>query len=471
MNLGVPRPLRRALDYTLPVCMFGTLLALTANSEFGQWMARPALLLYLLAQWPRQERLARGLQLVAVTGTVLVAVLHSDPLRIILDALDRFCFFATFVSSLGLLRVSAMRSLLVRQAGQVLIRQQPTWRYPTLSLGAALFGLIINIGVLNLFGAMVQRSNSLKAAGGDLKVQQVRERRMMLSLLRGFALAPLVSPLGISLAVILSSMPSLRWSTVAPVAFPTAALVFVIGWALDWLTRPRHLNAPRPQPAALTPLLGFAALAGAITVLVFAISYFGGVRLPVAVLIACPLSAFTWLALQRRRLGGGTGVRRAAALMYRHSRLIFGANRNEVAVLGGSAFIGSLIIPLVDRAALASALLDTGLYGASAAAVALLVVLTLAQLGLNPIVSVTLIAGLFSDTHVIGLEPVVLAVALLSAWSLAMISSPFTAAMMVISQLIQRSPYTVAWRWDGLFFMVLLPVIVGWLFVLNGWLG
>ena len=43
--------------------------------------------------------------------------------------------------------------------------------------------------------------------------------------------------------------------------------------------------------------------------------------------------------------------------------------------------------------------------------------------------------------------------------------------MMGSSHLIQRSPYTVAGRWDGLFFMVLLPVIVGWLFVLNGWLG
>ncbi len=66
------------------------------------------------------------------------------------------------------------------------------------------------------------------------------------------------------------------------------------------------------------------------------------------------------------------------------------------------------------------------------------------RVGLNPIVSVTLIAGLFADTHVIGLEPRVLAVALMSAWSLAMISSPFTAAMMVLAQLTGRSPYTLS---------------------------
>lgn len=467
MNLGVSRPLRRVLDYTLPICMIGTLMALTADSELGQWMARPALLLYLLVQWPRQGMLARGLQLVGLIGAALIALWHDDPLPILIEALDRFCFFATFVSSLALLRVSAMRSRLVRQAGQVLIRQRPTWRYPTLTLGATLFGVIINIGVINLFTAMVQRSNSLKAAGGNIQVQRVRERRMMLSLLRGFALAPLVSPLGVTMAVILSNMPSLRWSTLAPVAFPTAAIVFLVGWALDWGTRPRGLKAPLSRPASLTPLFRFTLLAGAITLAVFAINLLAGVRLPVAVLIACPLSAFTWLALQRRRLGGGMGIRRAVALVNRHARLIFGANRNEIAVLGGSAFLGTLIVPLVDRDTLSSALLGTGLYGPSAAAMALLVVLALAQLGLNPIVSVTLIAGLFADTHVIGLEPAVLAVALMSAWSLAMISSPFTASMMVLSQLIGRSPYAIAWRWDGLFFALLLPVIIAWLFALN----
>ena len=77
------------LRFSLPVCMIGTLLALTANSglqDIGLWMARPALLLYLIVQWPRQGLLAKGLQLVALTLAASVAVFHADPLPILLDA-------------------------------------------------------------------------------------------------------------------------------------------------------------------------------------------------------------------------------------------------------------------------------------------------------------------------------------------------------------------------------------------------
>ena len=199
---------------------------------------------------------------------------------------DRLCFFATF----ALLRVSAMRSRLVREAGNTLIRQKPALRYPTLSLGTALFGLIINIGVLNLFGAMVQRSNTLKAAGGHSDIQLAREQRMMLSILRGFALAPLVSPLGVTMAVILANMPSLTWATLHRGMLTAArSSCWAGGWTGDW---PQHLAskvpATRCRPA---PTMALQLLALAITLSVFAVAGLGELRLPVAVLVACPAAA------------------------------------------------------------------------------------------------------------------------------------------------------------------------------------
>ena len=457
------RQVRNTLNATLPLCMLGTLLFLVFDLQAGAWLARIALLLYLLVQWPRQTRMAKGILLGVIAMAAVVVWRDAQPVPILLGALDRLCFFATFVSSLGLLRVSAMRSRLVREAGTTLIRQKPALRYPTLSLGTALFGVIINIGVLNLFGAMVLRSNTLKAAGGHEEIQAARERRMMLSILRGFALAPLVSPLGITMAVILANMPSLTWATLAPVALPTAGLFFLLGWWLDWQLRPGHLasRVPHTAPPSLTPLWQFTLLALAITLSVFAVSVTADLRLPVAVLVACPLSAILWMALQRRRLGGGTGLPRALTLLGRHSRLIFGANRGEIAVLGGSACLGALLTPLIDQPLLHELLQATHLQGAAMAVAAMLLVVALAQVGLNPIVSVTLLASWLGDG--VGADPRLLAVGLMCAWSLSMISSPFTASMLVLSQLIGRSPYRIAWRWNGLFFVLVVPMLALWM--------
>jgi len=460
----------RATDYSLPLCMVFTLARITGDIDLASWPARLTLVAYLIGQWRDQSTLARCLLLVGLSVALGVATLHDTPAPILAAALDRFCFFATFVAALGMLRVAALRSRLIRQAGKALIRQRPTQRYPILAAGTGLFGVIVNIGVLSLFGALIKRSNTLRAAGGHESIRRTRERRMMLAMLRGFALVPLASPLSITVAVILSNMPHLTWLDLAPAALPTAALVFLLGWLFDWLQRPKPtgLALPETEPASLASFGHFILLALAITCSVFAVAALFGLTLPVAVLIACPLSSFVWLALQRQRLGGGTGARRAAGLLARHSRLIFGANRVEIAVLGGSGFLGALITPLIDTEQLSALLIATGLHGPAAAVAAMLVVVAFAQCGLNPIVTATLLLGVLPDPASIGVHPVLLAVALMSAWALAMLSSPFTAVMLILSGLTGRSVYAITWGWNGLFFILTVGVLCIWLFVLSG---
>ncbi|WP_353250736.1 hypothetical protein [Salinisphaera sp. T31B1] len=465
------RPLwQRAADYSLPACMVLTLVRITADIELAYWPARLALIVYLAAQWRAQSRLAKSLLLVGLGVALAIALWREDASELLAAALDRFCFFATFVSALGMLRVAALRSRLIRQAGQSLIRQSPSRRYPILAAGTGLFGIIVNIGVLSLFGALIKRSNTLTAAGGHESIRATRERRMMLAMLRGFAMVPLASPLSITVAVILSNMPYLTYWDLVPLALPTAALVFALGWLFDWLQRPAPtgLALPEPRPASLAAFIRFGLLAAAITASVFMVAGLLDLSLPVAVLIACPLSSFVWLALQRRRLGGGTGARRAGLLLWRHARLIFGANRVEIAILGGSGFLGALIAPLVDTEQLSAWLLASNLHGPAAAVAAMLMIVMLAQCGLNPIVSATLLLGVLPDPSSIGLPPVLLASALMSAWALSMLSSPFTAVMLILSGLTGRSVYAITWRWNGLYFLLTVAVLSAWLFVLNG---
>ena len=74
--------------------------------------------------------------------------------------------------------------------------------------GATIAIIIVNIGALSLFGALIKRSNSLRAAGGHEYVRATRERRSPVALI---AALPLLGGLSLrSLATL--PAPALVWS-------------------------------------------------------------------------------------------------------------------------------------------------------------------------------------------------------------------------------------------------------------------
>ncbi len=452
-------PARRLGDHAMPLCMIGTLVHLTLDVTPAAWLARAALLLFLALQARHLKPLATGLLWLSLASGALALTLGAGA-GPVLHALDRFCYFATFVSSLGLLRVAALRSPLIRAAGVALIRQHPAWRYPGLALGTAAFGVIINIGALNLFGSMIQKGNN----SGPEALRAVREKRMMLALLRGFALTPLLSPLSIAVVVVLSKMPMLSWSDLVPLSFGAGTVIFLLGWLMDrWQSPP--VTSVRGAAPSLAPLWRFCALVLAITALVFLVSAVLRTSLPIAVLIACPLAAFIWLSLQLRRLGGGLGASRALAMLNRRAGSVFAGQRGEIVMLGASAYLGTLLAAHIDLAALEQLLRLSGLHGPALAVSAMLLVLLLSQLGLNPVIPVTLLLSLMPDPLALGVEPRVLAVAMMFAWSLAMMSSPFTTVLLIVAAFARRPLYRIAWGWNGalLALAVITCVAVLWL--------
>ena len=170
----------------LALVTLATLGHLITGSLTLQGVGVLALAIYLMSLRGQLSRMALGLLAVAALFTLL-AVWHADAPGILLfEAAGRFAFFATFLVALSLLRLPAYRSRLVRRCGESMLLQPPGRRYPIFSAGSALFGIILNIGVLNLFAGMIEKSNTLQAAQGRAWVQNARQRRMMLALLSGF---------------------------------------------------------------------------------------------------------------------------------------------------------------------------------------------------------------------------------------------------------------------------------------------
>ena len=439
-----------------------TLLHLVVGSLLGQAVGVAALLFYLLTLAGKLTRMAKGLLLVAGIVSLIALWYSSNPGLLLFEASGRFAFFATFVVALSMLRLPAYRSRLVRRCGQSMLLQPPSRRYPILSLGSALFGIILNIGVLNLFAAMIEKSNTLGAAQGRAWVREARQRRMMLALLRGFSLAPLISPMGIGVAVVLSNLPQVTWLALAPYILGAAVLIFLAGWAVDFLTGPHPpTNKTQLKAPSLRPLIQFSALLLGIVALVFSLAWLLALRLPIAALLGAPSAALIWLAWQRRRLGFG-GLPAAASTLHRQLPWLLSPSTNEIVVLGAAGYLGHLCVGLVDTQQLAPLLTVLNQWGAFNAVVAMLMVVGLAQVGVNPIVTVTLLVGLLPQLGIEGLTPPLIGASLMVGWALALMSSPMTASMLILSRFTGVSATRIGYRWNGRCLVILIPLLAAW---------
>jgi len=439
-----------------------TLFHLVVGSLFWQAVGIVALVLYLSSLAGQLTRMAKGLLLVAGVLTLLALWRSPNPAQLLFDASGRFAFFATFVVALSMLRLPAYRSRLVRRCGQSMLLQPPSRRYPILSSGSALFGIILNIGVLNLFAGMIEKSNTLDAAQGRAWVREARQRRMMLALLRGFSLAPLISPMGIGVAVVLSSLPQVTWLELAPYILGAAALIFLAGWAVDFVTGP-HPPASKAQlaPPSLRPLGQFSVLLMGIVALVFSLAWLLELRLPIAALLGAPTAALIWLAWQRRRLGYG-GLPAAVSAVNRQLPWLLSPSANEIVVLGAAGYLGHLCVGLVDTQQLAPLLTVLNQWGAFNAVLAMLMVVGLAQVGVNPIVTVTLLVGLLPQLAIEGLTPPLIGSSLMVGWALALMSSPMTASMLILSRFTGVPATRIGYRWNGRFLVTSIPLLAAW---------
>jgi len=424
--------------------------------------------LYLLLAWPHFSTMARLLMVASALVTLAVLWRQEAPLALVREAASRFAFLAAFMTALALLRVPAYRSALIRRCGRSLLQQPPGRRYPLLSLGATLFGIVLNFGVLNLFVSMIEKANTLGEARGQESLHRVRRRRMLLAALRGFTLAPLISPMGIGVAVVLASLPQLQWQGLLPYMLASASLLFLIGWLLDYLAGPRHgKRHTSAKTASLIPLLQFGLLLSALMAVVFGMAGLFGVRLPQAVLGAVPLGTGVWLAWQCRGLGGG-GALPAGVLLVRRLPVLLSGIANEVVALGAGGYLGHLSVSLIDPGIIVEWAGSTASLGSWAPVLAILAVFVLAQLGLNPIVSVTFLASVVAQASLPGVSPEVMAVALLTGWSLTMVSSPFTASMMIMSRFTGMTAAHIGYRWNGPFLCSALAALVVSLRVVSG---
>lgn len=411
-----------------------------------------ALALYLALSW-RQFTVATWITVSLCAVLLGLAALRGIDLETLSHGLERMAFLATLLALLGSLRVVASDAPEVLRAGRYLTTRPPGRRYLAMNFGGHVFGVLINLGGMAILLEMTRRS--LEETRGHLPahLREWRLRRMTTAVLRGFSLAPLWSPIGLGLNALLLAMPDLRYGDVAPAGLAAAVLFLGWGWFLDWIGAPRIPAGLKPGPSPRTADWSAVAIlvthVGLLAGLVFVMHAATGLQFQQALLIAVPAYSLAWAAWLGHR--GGTGAMTQARHAATGTIRRFPLAAPEIGVFASAGLLSVLVLELLPidqvQAAVASmigapwqmiALLNLSMFG-------------LAAVGINPIITASVMGSLVTQLDIPGLSDAAAALSLAGTWGCVMGFTPLITTVVYAGALIGRTPSVVGLRWNGLY--------------------
>ncbi|SIS59465.1 hypothetical protein [Insolitispirillum peregrinum] len=412
-----------------------------------------------------------------LAATVVTLAIHPHGGEVVMHGLNSAAFVIGLFAAVSLLRDAAETSPLIQRCGDVMVRQPPGRRYTVLSVGSHLIAVILNFGVLTLLGVMVQRGNTLDAAGGDQRIADIRKQRMMTALLQGFAMMTVWSPLSVSFAVMQAAIPGVDLAHLLPVQGVLTVLLLLLGWAIDRLTFPPGLRGtittPLPKPAeppSWAPMGQLVLLVGSVITAVLGMAWLLDIRPVISAMVVVPISAWLWLAVQVWHSSPLLAPVLATRRLARRLEISMPAFRTEFAVLGGATFFGAVAAAYLTPSTIADLLAHVALPPILLTIALVWGMMVAARYGVPQIVSATLIGNGLSGLATHGIHPLVLTSGLMGAWALSACTTPVGAATLSIARQSGVSTKVVGRDWNGRFVLSGSVVVAVWMVVLRAFL-
>lgn len=356
-------------------------------------------------------------------------------------------FYAAFLGSLGMMQCLVRRFDVLRQIHDVLLGGRPVWLYPKYALVSCGIASVLSFGMMNLLCGSLSETLKERGITGESRLQWLRS--VLISALRGFALVPLVAPTSVAVAILTRELPQLSWSMLLPYGIAAAVVLVAVGWLLEH-HRFRQVSAERAaleqMPQGTLRLLSLVLL---VFVVMAAIVFLTDFKVSAAAMLAVPSVTMLYMAWHDRSL----------KVVLKESAVQVSAMNNEMAIFAASAILGVTLVSAIPSDALSGLVSSAG--GMWVLAVAgLLMLPLLSMVGIIPITVLSVQAGLLPQLIAEGMDPVFVSVALVIGFSLAMMLSPFGPSVMLLSRFGQVSRSVVAFRWNGLFVLIAVPVLL-----------
>ncbi|PHS05140.1 MAG: hypothetical protein COA78_15635 [Blastopirellula sp.] len=410
---------------------------------------------FFLLEWPRLAKTAKALVVFAILlGAVMIFLNKMTP-YILAKAVSRAGFLTFFMVSLALLQNAADSSLMVRRCGKAIVHQPPGRRYFMLAVGASFFSAFLSIGTISLLGTMVKNGIDSARDTTEDQVSEIRLQRMTVAILRGFCTIVFWSPVTLTLAIVLTALPELSWIEIQPYGFIITICFLFIGWLLDRSAYPRSKLSPVvPKGAPLTvlyPLFGLMVLIFALAALLANILT---INLISALLITIPFISLGWVYVQYWRGDWGDATLRSLSRAYNGFLPALPNMRSEISIFAASAFIGLLVPPLIDVDALGGFIVEFGLGKGWILTLSFWIIIMVAMIGINPIISVTIALDLLPRLPQIDIAPLSIAIMAITAWSIIVGFSPLSAAVRIAGRVVDRDIVDIGFRWNGQYSLI-----------------
>ncbi len=450
-------PLRRAL---MSFVMLAAVALIFVQPVWLVLSASAALALFLALCW-RQFSVGTWVPVILSLAGLALALHRGVPATVLTEAAERMLFLAALIAMLGTLRSAASLAPEVGRAGVFLTSQPASRRYLALNFGGHLFGVLINFGGLALLLDLASRSMSSEATASlPPEAQEAKLRRMTMAILRGFGMISLWSPFGFATNAILITLPGISYVQFGPIGFAMSFVFVAIGWAFDrWQGRRfRQMGLPRPSPPA-NAWIGAAILVGHVVTLGAAVFLLHGIStlgFQQALIIAVPVYSVIWAAVSTRAQPAGPagGMAQVARATWRR----LSGMGAEVGVFASAGFLPVILLALIPVDDLRAAVAMLGL-GAVTLALGLAVsIVLLAMLGVNPIVSASVLGAIAVQLAVPGLSETAIALAITGGWTTVIGLSPFMTTIIICAAIIDRPVGLVGPVWNGPYCLTILAV-------------
>ncbi|MGO1121081.1 hypothetical protein ACTL6U_20465 [Rhodovibrionaceae bacterium A322] len=452
-------PFKSRLSSAVLVVVVAMAVAMELGVSGGSTLlAGAGILTFMALEWRRMARVARVTFLVGMGLLAWLYLMDQMSVDLLVKAVNRSAFFVFFVVSLDVLRDAATLSPLIKRCGKMIIDQPPGRRYAVLTFGGHLFGLLLNVGTLNLLGAMVRRTVDTGQQGVEDRVRQVRLKRMTLALLRGFCAITLWAPTSVTVVVVLSAIPDFDWYAFFPLGVLTSVVYVLLGWALDrlWFSRGQVPDQPESLRRVIRSLFPLFLLNCFVLGTTIVVSELFGLRMIGALLICVPVIGAGWIIFEYRRAGGLKTLGLARRRITHHLVPGLCDLRSEIGILAAAGFMSVLILSMVDIQYLSQMTAQLGLTQGMILVAALWSILALGVVGFNPIITVAVAVGIVGSLTSLDMNPHLLALTGTMGWALVTGYSPFAAANRLVSRCVRHSPVEVGMRWNAPFILLVL---------------